>query len=72
MSETKEPYKWYWAYEPTSANKDGIYIFPDRDAAYRGNDWVAYYEGQEEEGLRGWGKTEQDAIDDLLSCEYAA
>lgn len=33
--------------------------------SYRGNDWIAHYDGEEEEGHRGWGKTEQEAIDDL-------
>ena len=28
-------------------------------------DWVAYYDGEEESGSRGYGATEQDAIDDL-------
>jgi len=27
-------------------------------------DWVAYYDG-EEEGFRGWGETEQEAVEDL-------
>ncbi len=29
-------------------------------------DWVAYYDGQEEDGPRGTGKTAKDAINDLL------
>jgi len=32
-------------------------------------DWVAYREGDEESGHRGWGSTEQSAIDDLLEVE---
>ena len=39
------------------------YIYPP--IPYRGNDWVAYYEGNEEEGISGWGATEQEAIEDL-------
>ncbi len=35
---------------------------------YRGNDWIAFREGQED-GARGWGKTEQEAIDDLITME---
>lgn len=36
----------------------------------RSNDWVAYYDGDDgEDGApRGWGETEQAAIDDLLAC----
>jgi hypothetical protein len=31
-------------------------------------DWYAYLEGSDEEtGLRGWGRTEQEAINDLIS-----
>ncbi len=29
-------------------------------------DYVAYFDGQEEAGLRGYGETKQAAIDDLL------
>ncbi len=43
------------------------YIFPP--IPYRGNDWVAYYDGDEEEGQRGWGATEKEAIDDLKSWD---
>ena len=31
----------------------------------RSSDWVAYYEGCDEFGSRGFGPTEQAAIDDL-------
>lgn len=31
----------------------------------RGRDWAAYYEGNEEGGNYGWGKTEKEAIEDL-------
>ena len=41
------------------------YVFPP--IPYRGMDWIAYYDGEEEEGLRGQGATEQEAIDDLIS-----
>lgn len=33
----------------------------------RSCDWCAYFDGDEESGRCGWGETEQDAIDDLLS-----
>jgi len=39
------------------------YIFPP--IPYRHLDWLAYYEGQEEDGPRGWGKSEEEAIEDL-------
>lgn len=29
------------------------------------NDWCAYVDGTEEDGVYGWGATEQEAIDDL-------
>jgi hypothetical protein len=29
-------------------------------------DWVAYFEGQEKEGLRGYGATKDEAIKDLM------
>lgn len=32
-------------------------------------DWVAYRDGDEEEGLRGFGDSEQEAIDDLIDSE---
>lgn len=32
-------------------------------------DWCAYYDGTEEDGRYGWGRTEQAAIDDLLAQE---
>ena len=38
----------------------------------RTSDWVAYVEGTEESGDRGWGATEQEAIENLrewLECE---
>lgn len=30
-------------------------------------DWLAFYEGDEEAGPRGWGYTEGEAIEDLLT-----
>ena len=30
------------------------------------HDWTAWVDGYEEDGLAGWGKTEQEAIDDLM------
>ena len=31
----------------------------------RDYDWCAYYDGHEEAGPYGWGRIEQEAIDDL-------
>ena len=31
--------------------------------------WCAWRDGDEESGVRGWGNTEQEAIDDLLAVE---
>lgn len=42
------------------------YIFPP--IPYRHMDWIAYRDGNEE-GNRGFGKSEQEAINDLLSWE---
>jgi hypothetical protein len=28
-------------------------------------DWIAYYDGEEESRHYGWGKTEQEALEDL-------
>ena len=36
---------------------------------YRGNDWCAYRDGQEEAGGYGYGETEAEAIQDLLEIE---
>ena len=33
---------------------------------FRENDWCAWIEGEEEAGLRGWGRSEEAAIRDLL------
>lgn len=30
-------------------------------------DWCAYFDGEEEKGGYGYGRTEQEAIDDLLT-----
>ena len=32
----------------------------------RDNDWLAYFDGEEEDGPQGWGKTEAEAICDLV------
>lgn len=32
----------------------------------RSNDWCAFYDGEEERGNYGWGRTEADAISDLV------
>ena len=29
-------------------------------------DWCAHFEGEEERGNYGWGRTEQEAIDDFV------
>ena len=33
--------------------------------SYRSFDWCAYYDGTEEDGNYGWGRTEEEAIQDL-------
>jgi hypothetical protein len=35
----------------------------------RTRDWCAYRDGEEERGQYGYGRTEQEAIDDLLMWE---
>jgi hypothetical protein len=35
----------------------------------RSFDWCAYRDGEEESGRYGWGKTEQEAVQDLLALE---
>jgi hypothetical protein len=32
-------------------------------------DWLAVYEGEEEDGPRGWGETPETALADLLDHE---
>lgn len=39
------------------------HVFPP--IPIRAFDWCAYVDGTEESGLRGWGRTEQEAINDL-------
>lgn len=41
------------------------HVFPP--IPIRDFDWCAFYDGDEESGFRGWGKTEQAAIDDLIA-----
>ena len=36
---------------------------------WREIDWSAHYDGDEESGFRGWGKTEAEAIADLKQEE---
>jgi len=36
----------------------------------RSHDWVAYWEDYEEHGPIGYGKTEEEAIQDLLDCDW--
>jgi hypothetical protein len=43
------------------------YVFPP--IPDRRFDWCAYREGREEAGGYGYGRTEQEAIDDLLMNE---
>jgi len=43
------------------------YVFPSIPT--RHNDWVAYYDGEDEDGARGWGKTEKEAIQDLKDSD---
>lgn len=35
----------------------------------RDHDWCAYRDGHEEDGNYGWGRTEAEAIADLLAIE---
>jgi len=37
---------------------------------FRDFDWVAYFDGQEESGICGHGKTEIDALDDLYTLTF--
>lgn len=32
-------------------------------------DWCAYYEGEEEEGIVGYGATKEEAVEDLKSLD---
>lgn len=40
------------------------YVFPP--IPDRRHDWCAYYDGQEEAGNYGWGRTEAEAIEDFV------
>jgi hypothetical protein len=40
-----------------------IHVYPP--IPERSFDWCAFYEGNGEDGPRGWGGTEEEAIDDL-------
>lgn len=36
----------------------------------RDHDWCAHYDGEEEAGHYGWGRTAQEAIDDFIeNCQ---
>jgi len=35
----------------------------------RYHDWCAYFEGEEETGVAGWGQTEEEAIKDLKETD---
>jgi hypothetical protein len=41
------------------------FIFPPIPP--RQYDWVAYFDGDEESGPRGYGETEKEAVDDLVN-----
>lgn len=41
------------------------HVFPS--IPVRHFDWIAHYDGEEESGCYGNGRTEQEAIDDLLN-----
>lgn len=43
-----------------------VHVYPP--IPFRGADWCAYFDG-DEEGPRGFGETEQQAINDLLEDE---
>ena len=36
----------------------------------RGSDWAAYYEDEQEYGNYGWGRTEEDAVQNLVDNYY--
>lgn len=46
-----------------------ITAYLDPILPWRDNDWCAWFDGEEENETspRGWGKTEQEAIDELIS-----
>lgn len=40
--------------------------------AIRTHDWCAYYDGEEEAGMYGWGSTKAEAIQDFIdNCQEA-
>jgi hypothetical protein len=41
------------------------HVFPPVPS--RSFDWCAYYEGEEEKQNYGWGRTEEEAVADLLA-----
>jgi hypothetical protein len=38
---------------------------PDRPNEWVGDDWVAFFDGDGDGGLRGWGKTRDEAVANL-------
>lgn len=40
------------------------HVFPPIPIRYM--DWCAWFDGEEEGGLQGWGATEAEAVEDLL------
>lgn len=51
--------------------KDGTHLIVEADdkGEIRAFDWCAYRDGREEDGIYGWGRTEHEAIADLLEIE---
>lgn len=41
-----------------------VHVYPP--IPLRSFDWCAYYEGDEENGDRGWGTTKEEAVKSLL------
>jgi hypothetical protein len=46
------------------------HVFPPVPS--RSFDWCAYYEGEEEKQSYGWGRTEEEAVADLLGATGSA
>ena len=40
--------------------------FVDPPIPFRGADWCAFFDGEEESGPCGWGATEREAMQDLI------
>jgi hypothetical protein len=59
VNETDELYE----FECHLYNIKTEHIYPP--IPFRGNDWCAYYAGEEELNHYGWGRTREDAIQNL-------